>query len=448
MNNEIAVLVSIGLVLILILCEMPVAFALMAAGGAGLLLIGKAGIAMQSLAATPYSAAAIYDYLILPFFILLGALVSNAGIAGKIFTAASHISGRLPGGLAIATLLACCAFGAISGSSAANAATIGRISVIEMRKHGYTARFAAGLVASAGTVAILIPPSIPLVIYGILTGLPIGTLLLAGIGPGICTIVIFAIYAMGHSMMTGQGLSRSDAIATEPVRRPPRRAIMDHPLIGMAYAGILFGIISGGIYGGLFTTTEAAACGVVAAFVIAIVVARSQGYKIDAIIQTSAQETADLTAMIFMLLIGTAIFTFFLAISRVPTDLAAWVLSLDISPSVLVALFLLALVPLGMFVDGLSMMLLTIPIAYPVFAKLGVDGIWLGILVVMLIEIGLITPPIGINVYVMAGLIDDLSVSEAFAGALPFLLVQFVVVALIFAFPEIVHFLPDLATEH
>lgn len=448
MTVELITTLAIGAILVLILLEVPVAFALMIGGVLGILLMGQFGIAFSTLAAAPYGAIGKYDLLVLPMFILLGAFVGNAGIATAIFTAANRLLGWLPGGLAVATIFACTVFGGISGSSAADVATIGRISVNEMRKHGYSASFAAGVVAAAGTVDILIPPSIPIVIYGILTGLPIGSLLLAGILPGLFTSLVFATYIV----LRAKWLQRSAKSSPSPhgqstsVAAHAGNGIDQHPYVGLAYAGLLFLIIAGGMYSGLFTATEAAAVGAFTSALIAFRLSRSQGrWGFFKIMKTSLLETATVSSSIFALLMGTAVFTYFLALTRIPLELTSWIVSLDVSPKVVVAAFLLLLFPLGMFIDGLSMMLLTVPIAYPILSNLGVDGIWLGILVITMIEVGLITPPVGINVYVIVGLIDDLTLQEAFAGAAPFVVLQLMITAILFAFPDIILFLPRLA---
>lgn len=448
MGIELITTLALAAFIGLMLIEVPIAFSLMLSGALGIVLTGQASVAFSTLSAAPFGATGKYDLLVLPMFLLLGAVVSNAGIAAKIFEAANRIVGWMPSGLAVATIFACTVFGGISGSSAADVATLGRISVGEMRRHGYSAKFAAGVVAAAGTVAILIPPSIPLVIFGILTGVPIGSLLLAGIIPGIFTSVAFAAFVMlrGHwEAKRNPSAAPTQSPAAPATAESGRRAWFDHPFIGLAYAGILFLVIVGGIYSGLFTATEAAAVGAFAAVLIAIPVARAQRASVIAALRASLQETAEMTSMTFALLIGTAVFTYFLTITQLPNNLASWLVAQDVSPKVLVIAYLVILIPLGMFLDGLSMMLLTVPILYPPLAKLGVNGIWLGILVVTMIEVGLITPPVGINVYVIAGLVDDLSLEEAFAGAAPFIVIQLLVTTVIFMFPQIVLILPQLA---
>ena len=437
MTPEIVTLGAVLLCMAMILMEVPVAFAMIAAGALGIAVLAGPHVAFSTLAATPYTAVAKYDLLILPMFILLGAIVSNAGIASRIFASANRIVGWMPGGLGITTVLACTIFGGISGSSVAEAATLGRVSINEMRAHGYRARFAAGLVAASAMIAILIPPSIPLVIYGILTGLPIGSLLLAGIIPGLMTAFTFAAYVSIYSW----------------IRKPVPVAAADtspaagrkSSYSGLVYAGILFVVVVGGIYAGILTSTEAAAAGAFAALIIAIVVSRTERKPLLPILGRSVHEAAITSAMIFALLIGSMVFTYLLAYAQVPATLAQWATSQDLSPQMVVLCFLIILVPLGMFLDGLSMLLLTVPVAYPIVAAMGVDGIWFGVLAVTMIELGLITPPVGLNVYVVAGVVNDLKVEEVFIGVTPFIVIQIAITALIFLFPDIATILPELA---
>ena len=449
MSPELVTIAAAALFVALILIEVPVAFALAVSGAAGIAVLAGPHVAFSAIASAPYTAVAKYDLLILPMFILLGAIVANAGIAERIFGAANRLVGWLPGGLGITTIAACTIFGGISGSSVADAATLGRVSIGEMRAHGYSARFSAGLVAASGMIAILIPPSIPLVVYGILTGVPIGSLLLAGIIPGLMTAVLFAIYvAIRAAMLRRRARRTADGAAVETVVTPaasepgaPRRGSFS----GIIYAGILFAVVVGGIYAGILTSTEAAAAGAFAALLIAVFVSFKDRVPLWPMLGRSMREAAETSAMIFALLVGSAIFTFLLAYAQVPTALASWAVSLSLPPWLIVICFLAILIPLGMFLDGFSMLLLTVPVAYPIIHQFGVDGVWFGVLVVTMIELGLITPPVGLNVYVVAGVVDDLTVEEVFIGVSPFILLQLLVTALIFLFPQIALFLPAMA---
>jgi tripartite ATP-independent transporter DctM subunit len=448
MSPELVTIAAAVLFVALILIEVPVAFALAVAGGAGIAVLAGPQVAFSAIASAPYTAVAKYDLLILPMFILLGAIVANAGIAERIFGAANRLVGWLPGGLGITTIAACTIFGGISGSSVADAATLGRVSIGEMRAHGYSARFSAGLVAASGMIAILIPPSIPLVVYGILTGVPIGSLLLAGIVPGLMTAALFAIYVAARAAVLRRRVGHAAngaAIETLVTPAASESGARRGSFSGIIYAGILFLVVVGGIYAGILTSTEAAAAGAFAALLIAIFVSFKDRVPLWPMLGRSMREAAETSAMIFALLVGSAIFTFLLAYAQVPTALASWAVSLSLPPWLIVVCFLAILIPLGMFLDGFSMLLLTVPVAYPIVHQFGVDGVWFGVLVVTMIELGLITPPVGINVYVVAGVVDDLTVEEVFIGVTPFILIQLLVTALIFLFPQIALFLPAMA---
>jgi tripartite ATP-independent transporter DctM subunit len=447
MSPELITLGAVLLFLALILIEVPIAFALAIAGSAGIAVLAGPRVAVSTLSAAPYNAVAKYDLLILPMFILLGAIVANAGIAARVFASANRLVGWMPGGLGVTTVLACTVFGGISGSSVADAATLGKVSIAEMRAHGYRARFAAGLVAASAMVAILIPPSIPLVIYGILTGLPITSLLLAGIVPGLFSALVFACYAVFHAQRTARRAAAGGAAARPAPRAGDADARRVHgPLSGMVQAALLFAVVVGGIYAGILTSTEAAAMGAFAALLIAVYTCWADGQPLGRTLRTAMKETAETSAMIFALLIGSAIFTFLLAYARVPSTLSQWALSLPVGPEVVVLCFLLVLIPLGMVLDGMSILLLTVPVAWPIVNQLGVDGIWFGVLVVTMIELGLITPPVGLNVYVVAGVTGDVSVEEVFVGVTPFIVLQILITAAIFLNPQIALFLPGLAT--
>lgn len=398
-------------------------------------------------------------------FILMGVALAESGVARAIFGSVQRMMSWLPGGLAVATVAACTLFGGVSGSSAADAATIGRVSIKEMSSRGYPARFSAALVAAAGTVAVLIPPSVILIMYGILTGESIGKLLIAGIIPGILMGLLFMAYVVIWAMKRGPRLAAARPV-TEPAavageRLPagevtpssepgagtvgdgdPARAGEVAGYVGLAFAGILFVVVLGGIYTGVFTATEASAFGALVALLMSVYLLRS-GWGRHFL--ASLKETASVTGMIFAILLGGSIFTFFLVSAGVPRALTQWVLALDVPPLVIVIGFLALLLPLGMFLDGLSMLVIVVPLAYPTVTALGFDGIWFGVLVVVMVEVSLLTPPVGLNVYVIAGLPGSPKAGPIFASVTPFILIQFALLAVLIAFPSIVTWLPDLA---
>ena len=454
-------LVTLGLLLVLMAARVPVAFCLGFSGAVGILFLEGFSNATGTIGAIPFSKTASYTLTLIPMFIVMGLFVSHAGLLSQLFSILQRCVGWLPGGLGVATVAACAFFGGISGSSVADAATLGRLSIGEMSKRGYPVPFAAAVVASASTAAIMIPPSIVLVIYGILTRESIGMLLLAGNVPGVLTAVAYALviimYATSGKLANEPAGGAAAApgatgnVAASGRELPSRRATRIRGAYGLMAGMTLFLIVIGGIYTGWFTATEAGAVGAAASLVLSLIyvflseerhrwLGRSWRTTRDA-----SLEAGRITATVFALLIGAAIFTQFLVIARIPVALTEWILGLSVSPYVVVALFLLAMLPLGMLIDGLSMLLIVTPIAYPIIDGLGFDGIWFGILLVKLIEIGLITPPVGLNVYVVAGLFKDVSAESVFRCVTPFVIADLLLAACLFFIPEIVLWLPGLS---
>lgn len=442
------IVLSIGLLFFLFAAEVPVAFALGIAGLAGMAQIGGMWGALNSLAAIPYNTTAAYTLTVVPMFILMGLLVSHSGMIDGIFNVAQRLTRRIPGGLGVATVIAATFFGGISGSSVADAATIGRVSIGEMSKRGYDKAYAAALVAAAGTVDILIPPSVALVMYGIVSGASIGALLLAGILPGLLTAAIYAILIM---VMSRRYQNRAVAAAAGrdlTVTEKPR--IHTREVFGVLGGAALFAIVVGGIYSGAVTATEAGALGTFASLLMSVLFVlvwnqhgRSKALK--TLLVEAFGETGAMTAMIFALIVGATIFSHFLVLTGLPDGLSEWVLSFDLPPELVVIVLLLILLPMGMFIDGLSLMLIMAPLMHPIVTELGYDGIWFGILFIKCIEIGLLTPPVGLNVFVVAGLFKDLRVEDVFRRITPFIIAELVVTALLFSFPDIITILPRMA---
>ena len=437
--------VSLVLLVALLLADVPIAFALGIAGLAGICLIQGLAGAASTLAAIPYNATSSYTLTVVPMFIVMGLLVSHSGMIDGIFNLAQRVTGRLPGGLGCATVLAATFFGGISGSSVADAATIGRVSIGEMSKRGYEKAYAAAIVAAAGTVDILIPPSVALVMYGIVSGASIGKLLLAGIIPGLLTAAVYMILIvlLSKSRRPGRGAVARGGPAVAQVK-PPREEYF-----GVAGGAVLFFIVIGGLYAGVFTATEAGALGAFAALAMAAafvsVWGAKRGTSLRRMLLDSFSETGALTSMIFALIVGATIFTNLLVLAGVPTSVSAWITSLPLPPALVVASLLLVLLPLGMFIDGLSMLLIVAPLFHPVVQSLGYDGIWFAILFVKCVEIGLLTPPVGLNVFVVSGLFPDIRVEDVFQRIWPFIAAELVVTAILFAFPPIITFLPAIS---
>lgn len=444
MTGGVILLLVLVVLVGLIAAEVPVSFALLASGLLGLVFLRDAGYAINTLANEPFGSTASFALILIPMFIVMGMFVVQAGIAQDVYGFAARVFSDLPGGLGLATVAACAGFAAVTGSSAATVATIGRISINEMRKHGYTAAFAAGIVGASGTLGILIPPSLVLVIYGTLTGESIGLLLIAGIIPGIISAVLYAVVVFWRART-----QVSPEFVLEEEIDAEASAVAARARTGWAAAvkvAILFLIVVGGIYTGIFTATES---GAVAAFFALLMLLwtgfRDSSLHVWELLTQAFHETTSVTSMIFMLLIGGGVFTFFMVTGGYARGFAEWITALPVSPYLIVILFLLALIPLGMVLDGLSILLITVPLAYPVVTDLGFDGIWFGILMVKMIELGLITPPIGINVYVVAGAAPHLTVEDAFRGIWPFGIMDVLTILLLFAVPSLTTWLPSLA---
>ena len=378
-----------------------------------------------------YESAQNFELSVIPLFVLMGTFASSSGISGDLFEAFHGWLARARGGLAHASIAACAAFGAVCGSSLATAATMGQVALPQMRRFGYGARLATGSIAAGGTVGILIPPSVIMMIYGILTETSIGDLFLAGIVPGALLTLLF--------MLTVAAIVRvNPSAAPAPVAAAARRAAG----LGKVWSILaLFGVVIGGIYAGIFTPTEAAGIGAVGALAIGLAMRRLGLRQIAECLI----DTVQTTAMIFLILIGAILFSGFLSLSGTPSLLGGWIAGLELSPTTTIVLIIGVYILLGAFLDTMAMIILSIPVFFPIVAALGFDAVWFGVLVVMVVELALITPPMGINVFVIRGLVDDLPLGEVFIGVMPFCAALLVLIGLIVAFPGIATFLPELA---
>ncbi|MBP2366177.1 TRAP transporter large permease [Pseudonocardia parietis] len=462
MSVGMTILLALLVFAALLAAQMPVAVGLAAAGAVGLLLAGGVEQTAGTLASAAYQATSTYALVVIPMFILMGVLVANAGVLQDLFSLAHRLTRKFPGGLGVATVLSAAGFSAVTGSSAAAVATLGRLCVGEMRKHGYRIRMAAGIVAASGTLGILIPPSVVLVIYGVLTQESIGQLLLGAIVPGILTAVAYIVTivvlvltdrarsthrvpepaTVGGSMPPATGTPTT--VTAEPPRSNPSR-LREYEALG--YIVVIFVVVMGGIYTGVFTETEAGAVGALAALLVLLVRSRRTENGVRRAFAGAVRETSAITSMTFALLIGGSIFTLFLVTERVPVMLADWVTGLDVAGWVVIVIFLLVLLMLGALLDGVSILLLTMPLAYPLVIELGYSGVWFGIIAVKMVEIGLLTPPFGLNAYVVAGVVDDVTVEDAFRGVVPFIVTELILVGILFAFPELVTWLPSLMAQ-
>ncbi len=427
-----------GLLIVLVVIGVRVAFAAALIGFLGLLAIfsQRMGfekgfvVAVQMAGTIPHSKATTYALSLIPTFILIGYLAYYAGLTRALFEAAKRWLGWLPGGLGVATVFATAGFAAVSGASLATSAVFARIAIPEMLREGYDRRFAAGVVACAGTLASLIPPSAILVIYAIIVEESVGALLLAGFLPGAVSAVIYG------SLVVLLAKTRKDF--GPPVTGFTWRDRFETLPGAFPILFVVF-IIIFCIYGGWGTPTEAGALG---AFVVLIMALR-RGMKWQNL-KNSLIETAKLTVMIFTIIWGVLLYVRFLGFADLPGAFAEWIASID-QPRIVVLLCILAgYAVLGMFMDAIGMLLLTLPVVFPAVIALGYDPIWFGIIVVKMAELCLVTPPIGLNCFVVAGVRPDIPVQDVFRGAAPFFVADVVTVGVLIAFPEIVLWLPGL----
>ena len=378
-----------------------------------------------------YETGRNYTLSVVPLFILMGNFVTRAGMSQELFRAAYAFIGHLRGGLAMATILACAGFGAICGSSIATAATMAKVAYPSMKRFGYSDRLATGAIASGGTLGIMIPPSTIMVIYGVFTETNIGMLFAAGVLPGIlgATLLCLAVrYVIWRDPKAGPPGQRSSW-------RERWQAV--RPIWAVAF---LFIFVIGGIYGGLFTATEGAGMGAFGAMVFALW-RRALDWKT---LYAALVESARTTAMLFMILIGALMFADFINITTMPADLKAFVTQFELNPIAVVAAICVIYVLLGTAMEELSMVLLTLPVFFPVIVHLGYDPVWFGILIVVVVEIGLISPPVGMNLFVLKTLLPSVSTGTVFRGVMPFMLADCIRFALLIAFPAISLYLPSL----
>ena len=424
-------IIGVFLFLALAIMGMPIGFSFAGVGFVGIIFLRGLDPALSILGSMPYTWASNYNLVAVPLFILMGQFAYHSGISSELYDTAYKWVGKLPGGLAITTTLACTGFAACTGSSLASAATMSTIALPEMKKNNYNSRLAVGCIAGGGTLGILIPPSVIFIIYGVMTWTSIGKLFIAGILPGIITSLMFValIYFMCKRNPTfgppGPSFLFKDRLAS---------------LIGILGMLVLFTIVIGGLYLGAFSPSEAGGIGAFGAFMVLVVKARITKQNLADALRDSTRTAC----FSFTILIGAMIFGSLLTISGLPAALTTWIVSLSVSPKVILILILIMYLPLGGIMDSLPMILLTLPVVFPVIDTLGFDPVWFGVLIVLMSEISLISPPVGINAYIIQGIAKDVPLEEVFRGAVPFIGVLIVATALIVAFPQIALFLPGL----
>ena len=422
---------GIGLMLGLLALGAPIYGVLSVVGFAGYWLIAGQDSAMGIVGLVPYSRLAVYTFTVVPLFILMGNIVFAAGFGADVYDTSRKWFGRIPGGLAQATVAACAMFGAASGSTIATASTFTRISVPEMLRFGYSPRLALASVAAAGTISQMIPPSIIMVLYGLITEQSVSRLLIAGILPGVITAVNYMVmiyfWAKRHPeiapMMSEKWNLREAIGATKGV-------------LGVAIIGA---IVMVGIYGGLFTPTEAGGTGAFAAFIV-VVAARRFSFKR---LGTSLRETAKTTVMIHAILLGAFIFSSFISITLIPQQISAFLSDLPVPPIVILLGIMAMYIVLGTVMDILSALFLTLPLIFPTVMALGYDPIWFGVLIVHLVGVAVVTPPFGINLFVIKAAMPEAEMGDIMRGVMPFLAVDMVTLGIYIAFPQVALFLPN-----
>jgi C4-dicarboxylate transporter DctM subunit len=426
-------LVLFAILLGLLFLGIPVAFSMGIAASAMVVLYLSPNMLVQ-MGRVGFSVATNDIFLVAPLFILMAGLVSHSDIAQRAYLAATKWLYWVPGALSVSTVVACTAFAAISGSSPATAAAIGYASVPEMIRHGYSKRIAVGVVAAGGTLGILIPPSMVMVIYGILTETSIGSLFIAGILPGLMLAGLMIAWVVFRSMRDGSQLK--DASRSAPTWAERRES-----LSGIWPVLLLFVIVMGAIYSGIATTTEAAALGAMGALLLTIRRPDMRLRGLGVVLLTTAQSTA----MLMLLIIFGSFFGFVVSRLGIAHGLVEAVTASQLQPWMVLALYIAALLILGCFMDPASMMVITLPLAFPVLKEMGYDPIWLGVIVTITVEIGMITPPVGLNLFVLKGIVPkEVTMTDIIAGAVPFVMVLLIGLLIIVSFPGIATWLPGM----
>lgn len=426
-------LVGLGLMMVLALLRIPIALAMGLIGFLGVAYMRDWNFApaMAMVETKVYETGRNYTLSVIPLFILMGNLVTRAGMSQELFRAAYAFVGHLRGGLAMATVVACAGFGAICGSSIATAATMAKVAYPSMKGLGYSDKLSTGSIAAGGTLGILIPPSTLMVIYGVMTETNIGKMFAAGILPGILATILLCLAVQWTVFRDPASGPRGE----KSTWRARLRAIE-----GVWAVALLFVVVMGGIYGGVFTATEGAGIGAFGALCIALA-RRALTWRtlLDALV-----ESGRTTAMLFVILTGALMFAEFVNYTSMPNDLKTLVTTLNLSPIMVITAICIIYVLLGTAMEELSMILLTVPVFFPLVVHLGFDPIWFGILVIVVVEIGLISPPVGMNLFVLKALLPEVPTSTLFRGVLPFVVADVIRLGILIAFPAISLWLPSM----
>jgi tripartite ATP-independent transporter DctM subunit len=415
---------------VLMLLRVPIGMAMGLVGVSGFAYLSGGGPALKIVGHTTMRTVTDFNFAVIPLFLLMGSFATTSGMSRELFRGANAFVGHLRGGLGIATIGACGGFAAICGSSVATAATFSRVAYPEMRRYGYPQSFATGVIAAGGTLGIMIPPSTVFAVYGLITEQDVGKLFVAGILPGILAVLMYM------ATISIIGALRPGFLPTGP------RSTWAQRLEGIREVWatmLLFAFVIGGIYGGLFTATEAAGMGAGGAFIIGVLRRR---LSLNDILRSLLEATRT-TAAVFTVLIGALLFGYFLTITQTPQKVTEFLSSLGLGSYGILILIMVMYLVLGCLMDALAMIILTVPIIFPVIKALGFDPIWFGVLIVMTVELGLIHPPVGMNIFVIKSVVEDAKISTIFYGVLPFIVTDLVRLAILIAFPIIALWLPS-----
>ena len=425
-------IIGIVVLIAIFLLRMPVGFAMAAVGLVGFSYLVSPEAGLSIVARDVFHTFSSYSLTVIPMFVLMGSIAFASGMSRRLYDAGYSLVGRLRGGLAMATVVGCAGFAAISGSTNATAAAMGRVSLPEMKRYNYADSLATGSVAAAGSLGILIPPSTIFIIYGIMTEQSIGKLFVAGVLPGLVLAILFI-------MVVALVCWRDPSLAPTGAATNWKEKIAG--LTGISEMLVLFGLVIGGLFLGWFSPTQAGGAGAAGALVIGLVRRQLtwQGFL------GAVKDALRITCMVMIIVAGAVVFGHFIAVAKIPLMLAAWVVGLPLPPVAIMGVIVLIYLLGGCFMDALALITLTIPIFYPAVLALGFDPIWFGVIIVLVTEMGVITPPVGVNVYVIKGIAEGVPLETIFKGILPFLGALAVAIGILMAFPQIATYLPSLA---